>query len=107
MVLGNRISRFFKTVKQKFTSFVQNETTKKVLQIRKDEISEIDDKENRKRKHRWSNSNWLARIFNSTSKNLTQKEREVLAKNWFGNFHPVEKFHFKRGSKTKKSQRYE
>lgn len=106
MVLGNRVSQLFKTAKNKFSSFIQKKTDTKVLKAKQDEISEVVDKENRKSKSRWSNSNWLARILGSTSNKLSVKEREILARNWFGNFSPVGKFQFRRGAKTKKASRY-
>ena len=106
MVLGNRVSQLFKTAKQKLTSFVQRKKDVSVLKVNTKQISETVDKENRKSKSRWSNSNWIAKILGATHFKLSLKEREHLAKNWFGTFSPVMKFQFRRGSKTPKAKRY-
>jgi hypothetical protein len=105
VVSNNRVSQFFKRVSQKLSIFTKTKKDEAVLKVNTKQISETVDSQNKKHKSRWSNSNWWAKIFSSTSNELTKEQREILAKNWFGNFSPIGKFYFARGSKTKKTPR--
>ena len=50
MVLGNRVSKLFKTAKQKLASFVSKKTDDKVLKVSTDKVSETVDTKKRKAK---------------------------------------------------------
>lgn len=109
MVLGNKISRFFKGLKQKFDSFTHKKTDDAVSKNTAQRVSESVSNGKRKRKQRssrWSKYTWLIKISRLTWEKLSGKDRVYLAKNWFGNFRPVGKFNFKRGSKTLSNSEY-
>lgn len=102
-MVGNKISRFFKGVKDKFNSFIQKQTDAKVLKTDTKEISESIRSGNRKRKvrrSRWSKQSWIKQILSATSSKLSKEESIYLAKHWFGNFSGIKPFQFKRGSRT-------
>lgn len=106
MVLGNKISRFFKGVKDKFNSFAKKQTTDAIRKNTTEKVSESVRDRSRKRKvktSRWSKLSWTRKILSLTFNELGEKSRVYLAKNWFGTFSPVGDFNFKRGSRTPKT----
>jgi hypothetical protein len=108
VVLGNKISRFFKGVKDKFNSFAKKQTTDAIRKDTTEKVSEIANngkrqKGKRYRISRWTKLSWISKIYSLTFNGLGKESRIHLAKNWFGTFSPVGRFNFKRGSRDSKN----